>query len=792
MKSNMQIPSNRKNDTKSSTKYALVLSISAALAACGGGDSSETTITNLNPASGDTAASRILFDPGNGVLPLPNDLLFSGTSDGTLEAPDEVAGREAGAVDLGNPSVALGVADGWSTMLPMQLNVSMADGATIDASTVGAATVVMFEAVTPPLSPLLPSSCIPAEPFSSLSVGLPCGIAAPLTFGVDFVAVAGDDSITIAPLTPLKASTTYVVAVREGVMDSRGEPVAGSELYEQVTRGDIDISFDGLDSLQDAVNLYEALVDLGTGGTGASPADALYSAAWTTASSGDVVATATTILAATPPSIDALTSLGFSVEAALIGQGVLPAAAAGTTSLQFADLHSATISLPYYSGVAADGSDPLANGWTARCDNPLAIAGAAAAGALPAPVEPNNTICSTINPSLGDYGLDSERYLTKYNPVPLARDTQVLEVQITTPNTAVGPWPIVILQHGITSRKEDMLAVTGALAAAGFATFAIDHPLHGSRGLVSAAAGGATVSAASDATVYMNLANLPVGRDNLRQSMADMLGLRMAIGNSIAGALTSANFDTTNVHVLGMSLGGISGVGFAEQAGSLGLGLDIQSAALAVPGGGIVPLLLESPAFGSLVKGSVLGGAGTDLSTSFITFAGSNLGCAGDLGCNFDDFVATLDASSLAEINTLVAQFAFAAQSIIDPADPNNYAAGLAGQSVEIYMSEIVGNGTTNEPDQVIPNQTFTPGLTFGGTEPLAALLGLSGVDTTNSGASSGIVRFTEGSHGSLLSPEASLITTTEMQSQIATFFAGAGVVVPASVGGDAAVLPLD
>jgi Pla-1/cef family extracellular lipase len=775
----------------------LVFGSALLLASCGGGgnNSSSLTINNVIPGGEDAEVSRIIFDAGAGDIPLPSDLLFSGTADGTLEPPDETDGRDAGSIDYTNPGAALGVADGWSTMLPMQVSLNMVEGATVDATTVNASTVVMIQTVTPPLDGS-GTGCIPVEPFVSLSAGQPCGVAAPLTFGVDFVAVAGANTITIAPLSPLDASTTYVVGILEGVMDSRGEPILASTQYEQVTRNDIDIDFAPLDSLQDAVNLYEVMIDFGTGGSGAAPADALFSGAWTTASIGNAVASATSVLAASaPPSITGVVSAGVTAEAALIAAGALDPLAAGTTTLRFADLYAGQISLPYYSGTPDElpsASDPLADNWKALCDSPLAVLGAVAAGVTLTP-GPNNAACGAFSGGqLADYSLDSERNLTKYNSIPAPRASATLAVQITVPNIVAGPWPIVILQHGITSRKEDMLAVTGALAAAGFATFAIDHPLHGSRALISASAGGASVSAGTDATVYMNLANLPVARDNLNQSMADMLGLRMGI-NSIAGALTTASFDTANVHVLGMSLGGISATGFVAQANSptAPAGLDIQSAALIVPGGGIAPLLIESPGFGPLVQGNVLAGSGTDLGDTFVGFIGSNATCAGNIGCNFTEFTATLDATSLVEISSLVSQFGFAAQTIIDPADPNNFAASLAGLGTPIYMAEIVGNGTTNLSDQVIPNATVTPGATFGGTEPLAAFLGLTGVDADNAPQASGIVRFTDGTHGSLLDPTESLSVTTEMQTQAATFFAADVILIsPGAAGADVLDLP--
>ena len=108
----------------------------------------------------------------------------------------------------------------------------------------------------------------------------------------------------------------------------------------------------------------------------------------------------------------------------------------------------------------------------------------------------------------------------------------------------------------------------------------------------------------------------------------------------------------------------------------------------------------------------------------------------------------------------------------------------MAALGTDIYLAEVVGSVNTL-PDQVIPNQTGAiTGLQFGGTEPLARLLGLNGVGPSVivPGPDSGIVRFTNGSHGSLLDPaaqpEPSPAVTAEMQRQIATFLAGFGITV--------------
>ena len=759
-----------KNMLHSKLSLAGLIAASMVLSACGGDTSSNLIIGSVPGASPDTS-SRIAFDPGAGVLPLPSDLLFSGTTDGTLEPPDEVAAKTAGgAIDYGNPAISLGGVDGWSTLMPMQITLSMAEEATVDGTTLSGSTVIMIEAVTPPLDGSMGACQIPG-----VGVGLPCGVAGPpLTYGIDYVAVSGASTITIAPRKPLNDQTTYVVALAPGILDSRGEAIAASEFYEGVTRNDIDIAAPPLDSLQDAINLYEAIVAIGTGGNPAAAADMIFTAAWTTASVGEPIVTAATLLQASPPTVNSVVDTTLSVEQALIGAGALPSGALGTTSFASVSLYQGQITLPYYSGTPASGSDPLLDNWRALCDNPLAIQGAIAAGATLTP-GPADAICNGASGGqLRDFGLDSARHLTKYNPIPAPRHNVDITVQITVPDGAApaGGWPVVILQHGITSNKEAMLALTGALGQAGFATFAIDLPLHGSRGLASASSG-EEANAGTDATAYMNLSQLLVARDNFSQSVFDIVGLRTAINTDITGALTAADFDTTQVHYVGMSLGGMVGVGATAIADELGI--EFTRVVYSVPGGGIVPLLVESPSFGPLVQGSVLGASGTALGNEFVAFATTNAGCAGDIGCNFTEYTATLDAGSLGIIQTIMSQFSFAAQTIVDSIDPNNAAGAVVDSGVPVLVHEVVGDGVNNLPDQVIPN--LTQAIPIGGTEPLVSFLGLSSVDTTSGPQASGIVRFIAGAHSSLLSPASSAATTTEMQTQVATFLA-AGVVV--------------
>lgn len=697
------------------TKKLYILASCAVIAACGGGNSSETTVNNVVPeASQPVVASRIAFQPAEGVLPIPSDLLFSGTLDGTLEPPDEASAKAAGeAVNFANPGAALGGLDGWSTQMPLQVSVDLVDGATVDASSVGPTTVLMVQ-----------TNC-------GLG-GTGCTTFTPLTYGVDYVAVAGADTIAVVPIKPLAAKTNYIVVFTNG-LTAGGNAIAPSLLYEQVT-SEITLGNATLAGLQTAINGYEGIA---AAATGTAPGDMIFASSWTTTSISDSVGAALQAVTATSfmPQVVDVAPHPLVNTAAIGGAGV-------------ADIYQASVTLPYFLHVPSveNPTAPLTERWEALCDNGVLLQQADPAVLAAAIPGANDATCQALG--LRDFGLDTERHTTQYNPVPVVQAVNSLEVIMTVPNALSGhgsnTWPVVIVQHGITSKKEDMLAVADSLAAAGFATIGIDLPLHGTRGYDVDGDMVDDINATTvDVTHYMNLGYLLTGRNNLQQSAADITGLRMAVANGFnfaAGTtISDANFDRTEVHFLGLSLGGITGI--ISNALSTGVGLAPTSAAYVAPGGGIVPLLLDSAGFGPIVTSTVLQGAGLD--------------------------PATVDAATAASV---LGSFAFAAQTIIEAGDPNNYASGA---SALIPTFTVQMNG-----DTTIPNQSSFGGLTFGGTTPLANLLGLQQVSSGDAPAATGLVKFTEGGHVSLISPAASAAATTEIQAQVATFFATGNIVL--------------
>jgi Pla-1/cef family extracellular lipase len=850
-------------------KLVLGTSIAAlvGLAGCSG----ETIEDLQTEATSARPASRIMFDPSNGVLPVPTDLLFAlagQTQDGTLELPAEVASRAAnnGMPDYSDPGIALGAQDGWSTQAAFAISTSHPAGVTLDAASVGSpGSVRIFRGAIG--GDLKDPDCSAASPLTG------CKIYEELTYGVDFAAQASGNNINIIPLKAFAGATSYYVVLTTGLKASDGEALKGSTTYNLVRQpiSTMPLATASQLALQGLVNSYEAVIV----SQGAVDADSIiYSSTFTTqttndifntikglqiggfaqafgaalaANGGDQSAAAATAAAqlpvilvdATSPlsayevvapiflgaqTFGGLQAIGLGTCSGLTAAAVNPASPLNDTAAplfaQFGVLCSAQvtqgkINLPYYLST----TEPLTDSWQAACTNGLALRGIGAEGIggliAAGAVGPANALCQAASGgTLFDLDISSlpiidDRHLTRYSPIPLpkgsnADGSETLSVQISVPDlnfittlAAINPavtvptkpaagWPVVILSHGIIGKKEQMLAVSGVLSLAGFATVAIDQPLHGERGFVLA---DDTVINASDGmggstTHYFNIANLLSSRDNNRQGIADIMGLRLGL-NALVDPSGTIDIDVSSVYLAGQSLGSIIGhsaVAMANESlaqvspalASFDAMYAFKGVGLSVPGGGQAGFLLESGGFGNLLKGSLFAASSTDFQAFLGQFAAQNgLTVTAAIPDAYEVFSSGFNEEQQASAAALFAQFAFAAQTVLDAGDPNTYAAILGAQDTPVYIAEVVGggindDGSTGLSDQIIPN--FVPPLS--GTTPLARLIGLPLVSSTSPG--NGHVRFNAGGHVSLIVPTPSAATTVEMQSQLASFFATA------------------
>ncbi len=375
--------------------------------------------------------------------------------------------------------------------------------------------------------------------------------------------------------------------------------------------------------------------------------------------------------------------------------------------------------------------------------------------------------------------LDPDRYITRYSPVPKVKSVQDVPFLLFTPHGST-PTDIVIYQHGVTSAKENAYAFAKNLTAAGLAVIAIDLPLHGERSLDS------TRSANSDPLAYINLTYLAVARDNLRQSILDVLGLRAALTVSqplfTGTPLSSINVGTgSKVRMLGHSLGGIVGTSaVAESNKTLGSAsanalYSFSAAAIQNSGGQISNLLLGSDFFGPQIKHNVALSA----STEYKGFADAQCASLDDSAC-YTLFTNLATQEQLAQVTSGFQLFSYAAQTLLDTIDPYSVVStklSSGALTTALYFSEVDG-------DSVVPNSVSNPGgqlvylsPQFAGTEPLATLLSLNSVNAaqTTPYATNSFVQFSStAKHSTFVAPQdagyADLAHHTEMQTETADF----------------------
>ncbi|MCF6264347.1 MAG: Ig-like domain-containing protein [Xanthomonadales bacterium] len=696
--------------------YLTIAFMALFLTACGGsstdrGGAPDDGIDN----GGGTPVTAILtpvFAPADGNLPFPINLLFIGTTDLTLNIPVEDP------TDFSDPAVALSSLDGFSTVAPWAVNFVGRDGTgtTVDPdSVVSGSSVRVFEVTT------------------VVGTIAPNGIVAELVPGQEFVAVAASaQTVAIVPTRPLKELTTYMVVMTTGITDSSGNDATPDQTYfiTQRTSPLVDAGGNSTDPLLDNATA-QAL----------EPLRQITNAQEAVAAAGGVdrasIVLSYTISTQSISPVTAITQSTVQPAAITVASAGIDTSAVGGAGI--ADIYVGVITMPYYGGVpsAENPTAPLNQFWQA------------APGAYIPPFDA--------------FGLDpTSTAITVANPIPVIRDMQTVPVLLTVPNDMPKPaagWPVVVFQHGITRNRTDMLAISETMASQGFAVIAIDQPLHGIVPAVdpqlasfyientpfgafanertfdvdyvsnTTGAPGPDGITDSSGTHSFNLASLLTSRDNNRQATIDLSVLSATIfaGISIDGD-ANPDLDGGNMNFVGHSFGSIVGIPF------LAVDSLISNAVLSVPGGGIVNLLLGSEAFGPRIRAG-------------LSAAGLEPGTPG-----FQAFVV-------------------AAQTILDAADPINWAAASAGGNT-ILLHEVIG-------DAVIPNSV--PGAPLSGTEPLIAAMGLATITETVQDAAGirGVARFIPpATHGSLLRPADSPSATFEMHRQMASMILSGGTAV--------------
>ncbi|MDQ7048586.1 MAG: hypothetical protein Q9M92_03255 [Enterobacterales bacterium] len=688
------------------------------------------------------------YAPAAGSLPLPNDLLFGGTADLTLNIP--VADES----DYSDPKLALSSLDGWSAVAPFAISFSSVDPSlSIDpASVVGGSSVHLYK-VNVARGEVIPGSGIPKP------TGPVTSVERELTAGLEYVVQAtGATSIAIIPTVPFEQQASYMVVLTNGLMDSDGLPVLHDAQYaiaQHPAPIDPASAVAGLEPVRQLVNAMENAAAAFTGGPARS--SIIMSYQFTVQSVGSVMRSAKKLY------IDGPIAQG-------LGAGQLPPMNFSSlgidtgpiTGIGAADLYKGNLTLSYLlsAPTAANPIAPLNTFWRALAELPIGPGGSL----VPNPFGEN---------------------LTYANSFPRANGAETVPLLITMPKAAICPmpatgYPVTIFQHGITGNRTQVLGIADSLANAPScrAAVAMDLPLHGidannalhqalqaaTNGLVgifegytpgalrertfgmdytdnATGAPGPDGMPDSSGKYWINLSNLLVARDNNRQGILDLLYLEQAISYMDVNGDGMPDFDASDIGYIGHSLGGMVGTGVvAYSATNEFLGPvvpSLKSAALVNPGGGTVAMILASPTFGPAIRAGLSAAFGA--------------------------------AEGTPEFDASLAGFSFAAQTVLDSSDPVNLAALAVTNNVPTLLMQNMG-------DNVVPNAVATAPLS--GTEPLGRSLALTTLTAVDPGMVAGsrvFSRLNIGGHASILLPDAA---TAEMQSQVVSFLASGGTAV--------------
>ncbi|MGB7737502.1 MAG: hypothetical protein WBM03_00185 [Steroidobacteraceae bacterium] len=665
------------------------------------------------------------------VVPYPFDLYFAipgAPVDGTLNLP--TLPYRGAAVQA-----ALNSQDGWSTTASLDTGFTLP----LDPASIGASSVKIIKLW---VNPKTKAPVNPADPAQAMF--LPSGAASPvagvLTYGTDFTADVSKDIdsggkfLRITPLKPFAFSSGpavnnagpnagkilnvgYLVVLTNGLKATTGEAMSPDTLYANIKAAPADCS-----TITDAIQkqlcqLFKAHLGIAQA-TGTNPADVVLSWSFSTQSIDDTL-NVISLTAAPKQTLIVPTGLTTKmVSASLQGK---------------ANIYVGSTKLPYYLAPAANNKDKaiLTTFWTAA---------------------------AAPNPALG---LDpASRNLTMFNPAPAKVADVTVPLLVTIPNSTSacpfvypvsappGGWPIVIVQHGITRDRSDALAMSDGFADACFIVAAIDFPLHGITNkanplycdatkpqcigatertfdvdLVNAA--GAAVSDGvidPSGTHFVNIPSPATTRDNLRQGEADLITLTKSVqtlaiapGTPLPAGPVGVN--PARVSFAGQSLGAIIGGSHVHFAN------DLATVTLEEPGGVLAYLFRDSATFGPRIRAS-LGAQIVPDSYSYNLF--------------FRDV-----------------------QAVLDSADPINH----IKDAVTMHPTHLIK--VLN--DAVVPNNSTDRLIAAGGLNKLKTL-GPNAVGPGNGG----YALFTQGAHGSMFSPTASLAATIEMQSQAIKFAATA------------------
>ena len=550
---------------------AASLAAALVLSACSGGngaigqaDATSGTGAPTVHAIQTRSSTAALFQPQQGILPYPTDLYFAGSTDGTLNVPNQPA---------------LNTLDGFSTTAVLRARF----GGDLNPASLTAQSVLVLQVTI------------------DNATKATTGIVQPLVFGIDYTVGLGAESgvgntiLEIKPTHPLVASAGYLVFLTKAITDTAGHPTTADRDYASVQAALPTCAAISDTSLHDICQSTGAHLQIAQS-IGLNPADVVLSFSFSTQSIGD--------------SLNAIEQTAAAQPIKLHSTGLTTAQANPRLS-GHANIYVGTLSLPYY----LSRTEPLTGYWQGN-PSPLDPYSRYLTRFNPAPVPtetlqvpilvtvPNaNSVPQGIKPAGGWPVLIFEHGIARNR-------TDMLAVADSFADSGFMVVAIDLPLHGLTDPTSALYASAAnplysglSLPTAGSIerTFDLD-VLNNTTG-----AAGPDGQIDSSGASFINLGSLPTTRDNFRQGAADLITLTRSLPNLSLTNGPDADVDLSRIHFLGHSLGAMVGgvyLGVASKA-------EVGTATLAMPGGGLANLLRDSPTLGPRIIAGISAQQGT-------------------------------------------------------------------------------------------------------------------------------------------------------------------------------------
>lgn len=651
---------------------------------CGSSNPPDTT-------SATTSANAVIFDPASGDIPLPNVLATATAADpltefiATAAAKTVAKGGPRPANTPMNPAEALAYVNkyemgGTSAVSGVNAPIYIHFNSPLDPATVTSANIKVFQTTT---------TSTTIDPGGLTENGALDFADVTGMFTIKYT--AGGTDLFLFPNFPLLPGAKYLYVVTNRVKDAAsGKAVTNSPVFNALkSTFPLVGPFSPLEAVRDNAYTDTTKTSIKFSGYAKVMNDLIAKSASTTIASRDDIALMGRFITT--------------------GAGFIPTDATNTATR--IPMESALRSFAAGAGLGGLAGKTWTNSVAGTATLPPAAYWGAIPGAGSAPATVNSVVTGTFNSAelsldpvivkadANKANMDLSAVAGAYNPAAgvvqafrtganltgfyhTLRSVPFVYITPAAPNGKV-----VIFQHGITGQKEQVVAVAGALTAAGYAVVAIDLPLHGALAVPGHTSGDVW------GQDFMAIGAPLATRSNVQQAAFNLNRLELTFRTGgfapVAGAVGAGL--TAEIKYVSLSLGSIVGAYYLAGNTTLAttgapytqttLNSDMKGF-LSVPGGRLAFLIQNSPAFGPSVNAGLL--AQAKISAGSPTYH----------------------------------RFFQATQSIVDPVDPATMttplASGLPSRlSGRIAIQEAVG-------DQVIPNDnTRYLGNALGGREVL-------------------------------------------------------------------------